>query len=100
MKIKLNIQGREVELTPAEARALHKQLASIFAEAPRVPEPPPAPVLIPYPVIYPNSAPQPVNPQQPWFNPQQPWFDPWVQPTIICGAQCGQSSWSALCARN
>lgn len=94
MTIKLKIKGLDVELSPAEARALHGQLATIFAEAPKEAEAPPAPVIVPYPVIYyPHAAPpQPINPQQ-------PWFDPWIQPTITCGGGEPPQNLSGMQAR-
>ncbi len=74
MKIKIEIQGREVELETAEARRIFEQLADVF----EVKQPPSWPNLQPMiqPVIIPiERGPEPWKPNWP-----SPYRDPFAPP--------------------
>lgn len=76
MTIKLTINGAEVELSVAAAKALHKQLSDVFGKTPLVIE---HEKLVPYPVYH---QPVPVYIERP-----KPF---WCSNEIIC--QSDQSS--------
>lgn len=80
MTIKLKINDKDVELTPAEAKALYKQLREVFAEEVVIREP--YPVYTP-PVYIPVLAPT----QTPYFpyNPGPFGVDPLHPGITICG---------------
>lgn len=85
MKIKIVIQGKEVELDPDEAKRVYAELDRVFGgEKVASPSPTYIPISIPYPV--------PSNPTPPWHEPFSPW-------TIICG-DTNPAGESYSCARN
>ncbi len=63
MKIKIEIQGREIELSPEEARRIHEQLAEVFETKPTPSWPSLQPII--QPVIVPIN-----REQEPWHTPK------------------------------
>ncbi len=89
MKIKIEIRGQEVELSPQEARRLFDDLSKVFTAERKIVVRPakqsPAPTYI-TPVIYPSILPAPGLLSPPQWEPPNKW-DPMCDgyPKTTCG---------------
>lgn len=90
MKIKIDIKGRQYDLTPGEARRLHSQLDKLFAKEKVTVIPAPLPPAWPpiYLTLMVVPSPAPLSPPQ--WEPPNKW-DPYCidqNPRITCEATC------------
>jgi len=69
--LKIQIAGKQHEMTIQQARELHEKLIEIFGGITKI---------ISYPVSFPVESPAPINP---WYNPWQPTISPTIAPPWI-----------------